>query len=75
MNDTPAPDRITVEPGILRDLAAAAGLSLTDDRTTALLPQAEPHFALLRELDSVADSSSEPAAEFHLPQQSSAGSA
>ena len=75
MNDTPAPDSHTVEPEILRGLAATAGVSLSDDRATALRPQAEPHFALLRELDSVADSNIEPAAEFHLQQPSRTGSA
>ena len=50
----------------LRAMAAAVGVALSDERAAALVPQAEPHFALLRALDAVIEASTEPAAEFRL---------
>ena len=50
----------------LRAMAAAAGVDLSDERAEALVPQAAPHFAMLRALDDVADPATEPAAEFRL---------
>jgi hypothetical protein len=55
-----------INPELLRAMAAAVGLSLTVDRAAALAPQAEQHFAQLRNLDAIAKPSIEPAAEFRL---------
>ena len=66
MTDKPEPARKPLDPEIVRGLAAAAGVPLADDRAAALVTQAEPHFALLQELASAADPSSEPAAVFRL---------
>ena len=54
------------EAAALRAMAAATGVELSDERAAERVPQAEPHFALLRALDAVADSKVEPAAEFRL---------
>ena len=59
------------EPGILdaallRDLAALAGVDLGEDRAAALVAQAEPHFAQLRQLAAAANAMDEPAAVFRL---------
>lgn len=43
-----APGKMTPEQ--IRVLAAAAGVDLDDARATALVSQAEPHFALLRQI-------------------------
>jgi len=51
---------------LLRAMAASAGVELPPDRATALVAQAEPHFALLRALDPVANPTTEPAAAFRL---------
>jgi hypothetical protein len=66
MTSKPEPERKTLDSEIVRGLAAAAGVSLTDDRAAAPVAQAEAHFALLNTLAAAADSSSEPAALFHL---------
>jgi hypothetical protein len=68
MTDDPRVERKSVEPLTLQSLAATAGVPLTADRAAALALQAEPHFALLRDLDAIAGSSTEPAAELHLEQ-------
>ena len=57
---------------LLRAMAATVGVALPAERAAALAPQAEPHFALLRALDDIAPSSTEPAAEFHLDTSRSA---
>jgi hypothetical protein len=62
----PDPEPNTVDPELLRRLAALVGVNLSDDRATALVSQAEPHFALLRALATVADPGTELAAEFRL---------
>jgi hypothetical protein len=56
----------TIDAGLLRDLAALAGVDLGEERANALVSQAKPHFAQLRELDAVADPATEPAAVFRL---------
>jgi hypothetical protein len=66
MTNKPEPERKTLDPEMVRGLAAAAGVPLTDDRAAALVAQAEAHFALLHALASTANPSSEPAALFHL---------
>ena len=53
-------------PEQVRILAAAVGVDLDAERAAALVPQAEPHFALLRTLGAVDDRGAEPAAEFRL---------
>ena len=63
---SPELKRKTVEPLTLQSLAAMAGVPLTAERAAALASQAEPHFALLRDLDAVADPATEPAAAFRL---------
>jgi hypothetical protein len=63
MTDTPTDAEAAAQ---LRAMAAAVGVDLTDERAVALVPQAEPHFALLRALDAVVEASTEPAAEFRL---------
>jgi hypothetical protein len=60
------PETTSIDADLLRGMAAAIGVTLSDERATALVPQAEPHFALLRALDGVAEPATEPAAEFHL---------
>jgi len=60
----PGGEPLTAEQ--LRALAAAAGVELSAERTAALVAQAEPHFALLRALESVTEATGEPAAEFRL---------
>lgn len=51
---------------LLTGMAGVVGVELSAERAAALLTQAEPHFALLRALDDVADPATEPAAEFRL---------
>jgi hypothetical protein len=66
-------DAIDREPGAeptaaeLTTLAAAAGVTLEPDHAARLAPQAAAHFAMLRQLDDVADPTVEPAATFRLP--------
>jgi hypothetical protein len=66
MSETPAPEQMVIDPEALRSLAAAAGVSLSEERAAALVHQAEPHFAQLRLLDAAASASTEPAGTFHL---------
>jgi hypothetical protein len=66
MTDQSAPRQSAITPGLLHGLAAAAGLTLTAEEAAVLVSQAEEHFALLGHLDEVADSSTEPGAEFRL---------
>jgi len=56
----------TIDAGLLRNLAALVGVELGEERGEALVSQAEPHFAQLRELDAVTDPATEPAAAFRL---------
>ena len=64
----------TNDSEVLRGMAAAVGVSLTSDRAATLAPQAEQHFAQLRYLDSIANPSTEPAAELRLDQWTRPGS-
>ena len=66
MTDEPASEWSALSPETLRGMAAAAGVRLPDERAAALAPQAEQHFAQLRQLDAIADPSAEPAAELRL---------
>jgi hypothetical protein len=66
MTDESAAELNAIDPEVLRDMAAAAGVSLTGERAASLAPQAEQHFAQLRYLDSISDPSTEPAAELRL---------
>ncbi len=50
----------------VRILAAAAGVELSDERARALVPQAEPHLALMGAVDAIDHRGVEPAAEFRL---------
>src|SRR3954463_4601191 len=50
----------------LRELARMVGVELGEERSSTLVAQAIPHFAMLRQLDKLAVSTSEPAAEFRL---------
>ena len=56
----------TLSADLLSAMAATIGLELAPEHAAALATQAEPYFALLRALDDIAHSSTEPAAEFHL---------
>ena len=66
MTDESGAELNAIDPEVLRGMAAAVGVSLTGDRAATLAPQAEQHFAQLRYLDSIADPSTEPAAELRL---------
>jgi hypothetical protein len=67
MSDTgPESAASPLPASLLRDMAAAIGVALSDERAEALATQAGPHFALLRALDRIANPASEPAAEFRL---------
>jgi hypothetical protein len=68
MTDESAAEPNAITPEMLRAMAAAVGVILSDDRATALAPQADQHFAQLSQLDAIANSSTEPAAELHLDQ-------
>jgi hypothetical protein len=74
MTDETEAELKAIDPEVLRGMAAAVGVSLTSDRAATLVPQAEQHFAQLRDLDSIADPSSEPAAELRLDQWTRPGS-
>ncbi|MDP9357593.1 MAG: hypothetical protein M3R02_20365 [Chloroflexota bacterium] len=50
----------------VRILAAAAGVELSDERARTLVPQAEPHLALMRAVDAIDHRGVEPAGEFRL---------
>ena len=55
-----------VDTALLRELARLVGVELGVERASALVAQAVPHFAMLRQLDTVAIATTEPAAEFRL---------
>jgi hypothetical protein len=55
-----------VDAALLRELAGLVGVELSEERSSALVTQAIPHLAMLRQLDAVAASRTEPAAEFRL---------
>ena len=55
-----------IEAGVLRELAALAGVELGEARARALVAQAEPHFAQLRQVAAAAEPTDEPAAVFRL---------
>ena len=59
-------ERGSIDAGLLRELALLVGIELGEERAGALVSQAEPHFAQLRELDVVADPATEPAGAFCL---------
>jgi hypothetical protein len=63
-----------VTPRMLRTIAATVGVRLPGERATMLAPQAEQHFAQLRDLDAIANPSTEPAAELRLDRWSMTGS-
>ena len=56
----------SIDAGLLRELASLVGVDLGEERAEALVSQAVPHFAQLRELDVVADPATEPAGAFCL---------
>jgi Asp-tRNA(Asn)/Glu-tRNA(Gln) amidotransferase C subunit len=64
---------VPITPELVKNLAAMAGVSLSDERAEALAPQAAQQFALLRTLDDFNPGHSEPMAEFRLDRQRSAG--
>jgi hypothetical protein len=66
MTDESAAEPNAITPKALRAMAATVGVSLTAGRAAALAPQAKQHFAQLSQLDAIADSNTEPAAELHL---------
>jgi hypothetical protein len=66
MTDESAAEPNAISPDMLRAMAVAVGVSLTGDRAAGLASPAEQHFAQLRHLDAMTDSSTEPAAEFRL---------
>jgi hypothetical protein len=66
LTDKPAAELNAIDPETLRGMAAAVGVSLSDDRAATLAPQAGQHFAQLRHLDAIANPSSEPAAQLRL---------
>ena len=68
MSDQSAPEQSAIGLELLRGMAATTGVILTPERAATLAPQAEQHFAQLSHLDTVADSSTEPAAELRLDQ-------
>jgi hypothetical protein len=55
-----------VDASLLRELTGLVGIDLSDERASALVAQAVPHLAMLRQLDAIADPATEPAAEFRL---------
>jgi hypothetical protein len=55
-----------IDAELRRDLAALVGVDLGVERATALVAQAEPHFAMLAALAASADPMTEPAATFRL---------
>ena len=54
------------DAALLRHVAALAGVDLGEDRAAALVAQATPHFAQLRQLAAMANARDEPAAVFRL---------
>jgi hypothetical protein len=74
MTDESEAALIAIDPDALRGMAAVVGINLAGDRATTLAPQADQHFAQLRELNSIADASTEPAAELRLDRWTRPGS-
>jgi hypothetical protein len=74
MTDESEAELIAIDPDALRGMAAVVGINLAGDRATTLAPQAEQHFAQFRELNSIADASTEPAAELRLDRWTKPGS-
>jgi hypothetical protein len=74
MTDESEAELIAIDPDALRGMAAVVGVNLAGDRATTLAPQAEQHFAQLRYLNSIADASTEPAAELRLDRWTRPGS-
>jgi hypothetical protein len=74
MTDESEAELIAIDPDALRGMAAVVGINLAGDRATTLAPQADQHFAQLRELNSIADASTEPAAELRLDRWTRPGS-
>ena len=74
MTDESEAELIVIDPDALRGMAAVVGVSLAGDRATTLASQAEQHHAQLRELNSIADASTEPAAELRLDRWTRPGS-
>ena len=68
MSDESAADPSALRPELLCGMAAVVAVTLTAERSATLVPQAAQHFAQLRNLDAIADSSTEPAAELRLDQ-------
>jgi hypothetical protein len=71
MSEESSPKPLSAE--LLAGMAAAIGVELSAERAATLVTQAEPHFALLRALDDVANPTTEPAAEFRLDAWTSRG--
>ena len=71
MTDRSAPEQGAISPELLRDMAAMAGVTLTAEQVAILVSQAEQHFAQLSQLDAIANSRTEPAAELRLDQWTS----
>lgn len=74
MTDESPVESSAITPDLLRGIAAVAGVILTPERAATLVSQAEEHFALLNQLDAIADSSTEPAAELRLDCWTTSGS-
>jgi hypothetical protein len=74
MTDEAGAEVKAIDPEVLRGMVAVVGVSLAGDRATTLAPQAEQHFAQLRELNAIADASTEPAAELRLDRWTRPGS-
>jgi hypothetical protein len=55
-----------LDPTRMIFLANLVGVELGEQRAAALVPQAEPHFGLMRALDEIDARGAEPAAEFRL---------
>ncbi len=68
MTDESADEPNAITPETLRAMAEAVGVILSGDRAAALAAQADQHFAQLSQLDAIANSSTEPAAQFRLDQ-------
>jgi hypothetical protein len=62
-----------LSPSQVAFLAGLAGVELGEDRAAALVPQAEPHFGLMRALNDIDPRGAEPAAEFRLDAWRSTG--
>ena len=75
MTDQSPPEPSAISPEVLRGLAVTAGVILTAERAATLGRQAEEHFAVLSHLDAIADSRTEPAAEFRLDSWTTSGTA